>query len=191
MAGPRDPGDAPRPLGEVPRGEGGRVVLGDAARPPLLLLLGEGGRFEDTPAWLGVGEGTRGWVEVGVCVVWAVGEVIGPGAATGERGVGMGVTGEEGVVGAGGVREGRVRGRVARVEGSARRGECLRVVPFEEGERWRRARGEVGGVDRFPGGEGVTRVLLPRLLTPPPTPPPREAYRRGLTDRCNTNINTL
>lgn len=50
MAGPREPGDAPRPLGEVPRGEGGRVVLGDAARPPLLLLLGEGGRFEDTPA---------------------------------------------------------------------------------------------------------------------------------------------
>lgn len=159
MGGPRDPGEAPRPLGDVPRGEGGRRDPGEGGRAPLP-PVGEGGLRAP-------GEGGR---------VLALLLLL--------RGVGVG----EGGVRAAGLM-GEVRGEVG-VEGGRAEGEAprfwrglsppppsdtlgegfLRAAPLPllvEGDRWRRTRGEVGGVARLAGGEGVARVDWPRLATPP------------------------
>lgn len=176
MGGPRDPGEAPRPRGDVPRGEGGRQdpgeggrwlpvgdgarrAPGDGGRAAPLMLLAAAATTAAAAAMVEVGEG--GLREAGVRE---------PGGVEGERsGAGAGL--------------GAALGDTPRFwralapPPSASLGDgFLRGVPLE-GDRCRRTLGEVGGVARLAGGEGVTRVPGPR------PPMPRGTYRRGLTDR--------
>lgn len=169
IGGPREPGDVPRPRGDVPRGEGGRREPGEGGRwlVVVVVVVGEGGRAAllrllAAAAMVAVGEG--GLRGAGVRE---------PGGVDGERrGAGAGVAG-------GAPGDAPRFCRVLAPPASLSLGEgFLRGAPLD-GDRCRLTRGDVGGVGRLLGGEGVTLVPGPR----PPAPPPRATYRRGLTDR--------
>ena len=192
MGGPREPGDVPRPRGDVPRGEGGRRDPGEGGRCPLPVgdgarrAPGEGGRA--APLMAAAAAATTAAAEATVVVVVVVvGEgglreaglrVREPGGVLGDRsGAGTGLGAAPG--------DTPLFGRAFTPTDSDNFGEGFRRGAPLEGDRCRRTLGEVGGVARLAGGEGVTRVPGPR----PPTPPPRGTYLRGLTERCNNNNN--
>lgn len=174
MGGPLDPGDAPRPLGEVPLGEGGRLAPGEGGRAPPVALaaalaevaVGEGGLREATAP-----------------------EDAAPPTAPGVLGEG----GREGALAAPGEPLLRARALLAALAALAASaslaapGEGLRrPAPPLDGERCRRTRGEVGGVARFEGGEGGVGVTLEECVRDDTPILPRPTYRRapGLMDRC-------
>lgn len=138
MGGPLDPGDAPRPRGEVPRGEGGRLAPGEGGRAPLVapleaaeVVVGEAGLREATAP-----EGAA------------------PPTAPGVLGEG----GLEGALAAPG--DPLLRARPVLAALAALGDGFRRPAPPLDGDRCRRTRGEVGGVARFEGGDGGVGVTL-------------------------------
>lgn len=169
MGGPLDPGDAPRPLGEVPLGEGGRLAPGEGGRAPLLaplaaaeVVVGEAGLREATAP-----EGAA------------------PPTAPGVLGEG----GREGALAAPGDPLLRARAVLAALAASANLAALgdgfRRPAPPLDGDRCRRTRGEVGGVARFEGGDGGVGVTLEEWLREDTPILPLPTYRRapGLMDR--------